>query len=247
MVIEAREAVVRTAQVEIRTLTVTGKQVTLALFRQLPERGWIDDLTGKPTGILWGRVHYQPTKDSSEWQLVWQDGEELCRCDMLTPSYLNDLEGYRKAYWDRRTLLSRMVVSDCWSVWHPEPRFGKLMGFMGSSEETWVDIRLNDLHPNLRGSEKLSGGWLDAAFGKRVIHLSDWLGLFEVPEKETVYAAERRNQNLKKVESFVEKWPSFSTLVDQLYDNYVSSDGIRRSFLSACSQAEEETQLFIAV
>ena len=36
-VITAREALVKTAAVDVKVLTISGKQVTLAVFRQLQE------------------------------------------------------------------------------------------------------------------------------------------------------------------------------------------------------------------
>lgn len=81
-------AEIRTATVEIKTLTVSGKQVTLAVFRQLPRRPLIakdKTLNGEP----WGIVNYHPDKACARrdrhLHVVWQDGPELCRDEVEPP------------------------------------------------------------------------------------------------------------------------------------------------------------------
>ena len=75
-------AEITTAVVEIKTLTITGKQVTLAVFRQLEEAPLIA-ADGTLNGIPWGRVNYHPDKCSDDgvehWHIVWQSGTELRR------------------------------------------------------------------------------------------------------------------------------------------------------------------------
>jgi hypothetical protein len=59
-IIEVREATIKTATVEIKTLRIGAKQMTLSVFRQLPEKHIIDRedrdffLRGEP----WGLVNY---------------------------------------------------------------------------------------------------------------------------------------------------------------------------------------------
>lgn len=70
-----------TAAVQINTLTISGKQVTLAVFRQLREEPLISD-DGHLNGVPWGFVNYHPDKcaDKPEhWHVVWQQGDELLR------------------------------------------------------------------------------------------------------------------------------------------------------------------------
>jgi hypothetical protein len=77
-------AEIKTATVEIRTLTVTGKQVTLAVFRQLREEPLIND-DGTLNGVAWGTVNYCPGKTCPmpdhypHWHVIWQQGVELKR------------------------------------------------------------------------------------------------------------------------------------------------------------------------
>lgn len=85
MSLEVQQAQVSTATVEIKTLTVSGKQVTLAVFRQLQEEPLLD-MKGLFRGNPWGRVNYHPpdctgksTQFSTHIHGVWQKGEELRR------------------------------------------------------------------------------------------------------------------------------------------------------------------------
>lgn len=95
-VIEAHEATIQTATVAIRTLTVSGKQVTLALFRQLKEERFEDD-DGHLLGELWGTVNYHPDKcaDSRPHvHVVWQLDTELRRAAVRPASEPGTLEGH---------------------------------------------------------------------------------------------------------------------------------------------------------
>ncbi|WP_329521202.1 hypothetical protein [Spirillospora sp. NBC_01491] len=74
-------AEIKTAAVEIRMLTISGKQVTLAVFRQLREEPLIAE-DGTLNGVPWGVVNYHPNKcaDQSEHlHVVWQSGIDLRR------------------------------------------------------------------------------------------------------------------------------------------------------------------------
>lgn len=84
-------AEVRTATVEIKTLTVSGKQVTLAVFRQLMEVPLIA-ADGTFKGEPWGTVNYHPDKcaDSpGHVHVVWQEGTELRR-SAVTPGHASE-------------------------------------------------------------------------------------------------------------------------------------------------------------
>jgi hypothetical protein len=79
-----RNAEIHTATVEIRTLTVSGRQVTQAVFRQLLEEHLVSLGDGTFRGTPWGWVNYHPSKDCKESEadhmhVVWQCGEELRR------------------------------------------------------------------------------------------------------------------------------------------------------------------------
>lgn len=87
MTITVHEAQVTTAAVEIKTITVRGKQVTLALFRQLKEEPLVND-EGQFVGTAWGVVNYHPGKCAEErvhLHVVWQKGDELRRARLDDP------------------------------------------------------------------------------------------------------------------------------------------------------------------
>lgn len=81
-----------TAAVEVKTLTIRGKQVTLAVFRQLEEKPLLLE-NGSLAGIPWGRVNYHPDKcsdDISHMHVVWQEGMELRRARVRTRAHFSE-------------------------------------------------------------------------------------------------------------------------------------------------------------
>lgn len=86
--ITTTEAVIKTASVEVRTLTLSGKQMTLAVFRQLLPEPLIDLETSELRGVPWGRVNYCPSKcyQSSHLHVVWQKGSELRQSTIPGPN-----------------------------------------------------------------------------------------------------------------------------------------------------------------
>ena len=84
-------AAIHTATVEIKTLTISGKQVTLAVFRQLREEKLFNN-DGTPKGVPWGTVNYCPDKSLCDrsWpphlHVIWQLGDELRRDTVEKPS-----------------------------------------------------------------------------------------------------------------------------------------------------------------
>jgi hypothetical protein len=85
----SQNAIVRTATVEIKTMSIGNKQVTLAVFRQLKEELVIDLKTGGLHGVPWGIVNYF-WGDCQTWphlHVVWQKGTELRRCCMSSRCY----------------------------------------------------------------------------------------------------------------------------------------------------------------
>jgi len=76
-----QNATITTTAVEVKTLTISGRQVTLAVFRQLREKPLIND-NGTLNGVPWGTVNYHPDRCGDErehWHVVWQQGSELLR------------------------------------------------------------------------------------------------------------------------------------------------------------------------
>lgn len=85
--LNAENAIIKTAAVEVKTLTISGKQVTLAVFRQLQESPLIVfNRNLSPVmlpGFPWGKVNYHPDKCDSprepHMHIVWQSGDTLYR------------------------------------------------------------------------------------------------------------------------------------------------------------------------
>jgi len=73
--------------VTLRTVTVDGRSMTVAAYRQLPERtliGWDGVFKGEP----WGWVNLCPSRDcptGAHRHVIWRDGTGLCR-DVCTPA-----------------------------------------------------------------------------------------------------------------------------------------------------------------
>jgi hypothetical protein len=78
-----QNATITTAAVQVKTLTISGKQVTLAVFRQLREEPLIAE-NGTLNGVPWGIVNYHPDKCEAatlkHHHIVWQRGDDLLRC-----------------------------------------------------------------------------------------------------------------------------------------------------------------------
>lgn len=108
-----------TAAVEVKSMTIRGKQVTLAVFRQLEEKPLLLE-DGSLAGVPWGRVNYHPDKcadTGAHMHVVWQDGSELRRArvqakprfgtfwpagnDFVSTGFLLWLLGYETKFWDR--------------------------------------------------------------------------------------------------------------------------------------------------
>jgi len=72
--IETKEATLATLSVEIQSLRVSGKQMTLAVFRQLPEGG----IGEEDDGEIWGTVRYK-IKHEGNIHLVYSKEGQLFR------------------------------------------------------------------------------------------------------------------------------------------------------------------------
>jgi hypothetical protein len=86
MKLTVHSAQISTATVEIKTLTISGKQVTLSVYRQLKKKDIFDSYY-KLIGTPWGIVNYNPDKcddmrieEDKHLHVVWQYGDELRRC-----------------------------------------------------------------------------------------------------------------------------------------------------------------------
>jgi hypothetical protein len=84
------EAQVTTASVEVKTLTIRDRQVTLAVFRQLHREAVIDGRSGEISGVPWGTINYfwkGCGLDEEHVHVVWQKGDELRRDCVRSPDW----------------------------------------------------------------------------------------------------------------------------------------------------------------
>lgn len=81
MHVETKQASLATLAVTIQALHVNAKQMTLAVFRQLPQaRAYKDDGTLAEGFEYWGLVRYEIKDQGSLWLVAGRDGA-LYRCD----------------------------------------------------------------------------------------------------------------------------------------------------------------------
>lgn len=72
----ATEATLSTLSVEIKALTVSGKQMTLAVFRQLPQMETTTPAAELwPTARYWGIVRYAIKDEGDLWAVIEVDGK----------------------------------------------------------------------------------------------------------------------------------------------------------------------------
>lgn len=78
--VDVTQAQIKTANIEIKAITLNGKQMTLAVFKQLQDEKLINTGEGiKLNGIPWGKVNYH-NKDCSQsphLHIIWQQGNNL--------------------------------------------------------------------------------------------------------------------------------------------------------------------------
>lgn len=88
-ILTTRNAEITTVAVEVKALTISGKQVTLAVFRQIQEKQIIAWRDYTLNGVPWGWVNYHPDKCADQGEhrhVVWQNGSELFRATVYAPT-----------------------------------------------------------------------------------------------------------------------------------------------------------------
>lgn len=106
------DVAIKQVAIEVKVLKIGNRQVTLAVFRQLPNEQIINFETGELKGIPWGRVNYHvDCKGNDHTHLVWQKGNELRRAvihDELRFSFAHrlrvDIDFYGTAFVAARIL-----------------------------------------------------------------------------------------------------------------------------------------------
>jgi hypothetical protein len=113
-VLTVQNALVRSAAVEVKTLTVSGRQITQALFRQVPYQAILGP-RGELNGPPWGWVNYW-WPDAPRWgedplHVLWQHGGELRRACVPKPSMWHARhwnEGYKGWHYGNEPVLSAL-------------------------------------------------------------------------------------------------------------------------------------------
>lgn len=80
--INVENAKINTASIEIKTLTVSNRQLTMGTFRQIEEDHLIDFKLLKLNGIPWGRINYFWGDNGCEdvhFHIIWQKDNEIKR------------------------------------------------------------------------------------------------------------------------------------------------------------------------
>lgn len=122
--ITAQEATIKTASIEIKTLTLGNKQMTLAVFRQLPEKDIIDQVACELRGIPWGTINYHTDcKDEAEHlHVIWQEENKLYRAKVYSKIHLQ--RGYEAALSDVREAFkiftAVMTLNEDWKPESPQ-------------------------------------------------------------------------------------------------------------------------------
>lgn len=101
-----QDATITTAAVEVKALTISGRQVTQSVFRQLLEEPLIAE-DGTLNGQPWGMVNYHPDRCGDRdphWHVVWQKDDELRRSHVL-----RDFDGRRFSCMEGHAFLSAHI------------------------------------------------------------------------------------------------------------------------------------------
>src|SRR5215471_19434686 len=93
--ISVHEAIIKTATVEIKSLRIGARQMTLSVFRQLVNEDLISSDTGELLGVPWGLVNYfwqccDADRTASHLHVVWQKGDCLRRACVWEHRLSND-------------------------------------------------------------------------------------------------------------------------------------------------------------
>lgn len=212
------EATVSTAVIEVKTLTIKGRQVTLAVFRQLQEEPLFDYATMQLRGAPWGRVNYHPDKCGdapAHLHVVWQLGEELRRYRM-------------NQEWTDHSGVEELVRDDVVSWWVAKGlRIDDWSGWF----KHWPDHEKEDSY----SSSAPRGRWIKAT--------DDWRVFAPKPAAELDSEEERRAW---LDERYPDGW-SLDSLVSNLRESVAERERLRSLWVEGYAQLHDLPQLFIAV
>ncbi len=108
-ILTTEDVAITTLSIEVKVMKIGKRQVTLAVFRQLPEEPLIDHLTGKLKGIPWGRVNYHI--ECSDAVPVLTYGHETIR-KVFQEDGIKFTVPHLHVVWQKGNELRRSVVRD---------------------------------------------------------------------------------------------------------------------------------------
>lgn len=219
-----QNAEIKTAAVELKTLSVSGRQVTLAVFRQLLEEQLVAE-DGSLNGVPWGTVNYHPDKcewrpdvyytDGLEdhWHVVWQKGPELRRSrvnktpgfgilgspvadDFLNAALLDHLDGKETPF--RSSVYERLTDSP----WTNAPLMGVTVS-MGLSDKAILVLKAKKWGGEIfvPGPGKMPGANRD--FGSLLEDLRDEVGAVssvDLYERVKIVCSEEQGRQKRHVD-----------------------------------------------
>ena len=144
--INVEDARLKTAFIEIKAISINNKQMTLSVFRQVPEEDIIDLNTVQLKGVPWGKVNYfwGNINPKNKVNLLWQKDNELRRC-------IIDSNFFRKSKSEYEDLLKWGVRGDYNSLFFKE--FLTLPGEIVIIQ-SWAETKID---PNLK--KAIEEGW----------------------------------------------------------------------------------------
>ena len=109
-VVKAEEATLKTMAIAIRAISVNNKQMTLAVFRQLPTTEIVDAKGEKRELNYWGIVRYPIRDEGKLWAVAEVEGQ-LFRCRVIDADEAETenmfVSSLREMYGDRAQALVR--------------------------------------------------------------------------------------------------------------------------------------------
>lgn len=154
--INVENAVIKTASVEIKTLTISGRQVTLSVFRQIQEED-IFDQNMSLKGIPWGTVNYFWKEDDTERKihLLWQLGKQLRRCILEKKSTFKYEHGENEHLIGRFAGIKRTINHMSSMVITAKKNKNSLSTYREEEKENimYLELHIKHLKERLQGSE----------------------------------------------------------------------------------------------
>lgn len=226
--LSVHNAAVSTANVEIKTLTVSGKQVTLAVFRQIREGSLITD-AGDFVGQPWGIINYHADKCTDEpthMHVLWQFGDQLRR-DKIYRNPQHEVFHCSEADEFYAACIYELITSGTTPFFTQPPQYGRLVTDMGLGFQSRLDLSPSGCHA-----------------------LEAWHRL-EAAKKTPINRSYQEADLAAAMEKFRVEVGKLGATADELYQRYVVAMVREREDRERCLRRIEEVallpQLFIAV